>query len=90
MFAARNGKKFQEMSSLEELGKTERNLRGSYKFIGNCERKFKAWVDYSIKNTILREAAKQAKNKCLKKHLKNLEEKELQRKYREYQNITLM
>ena len=42
MFAARNGKKFQEMSSLEELGKTERNLRGSYKFIGNCERKFKA------------------------------------------------
>ena len=89
MFAARNGKKFQEMSSLEELGKTERNLRGSYKFIGNCERKFKAWVDHSIKNTILREATKQAKNKCSKKHLKNQEEKELQRKCLEYQNITL-
>ena len=39
MFAARNGKKFQEMSSLEELGKTERNLRGSYKLIGNFIKK---------------------------------------------------
>ena len=77
------------MCSLEELGKTERNLRGSYKFIGNCERKFKAWVDHSIKNTILREATKQAKNKCSKKHLKTQEEKELQRKYREYQNMIL-
>ena len=89
MFAARNGKKFQEMSSLEELRKTERNLHGSYKFIGNCERKLKVWVDYSIKNTILHEAIKQAKNKCSKKHLKNQEEKKLQRKYRVYQNITL-
>ena len=89
MFAARNGKKFQEMSSLEELGKTEQNLCGSHKFIGNGERKFKAWVDHSIKNTILCEATKQAKSKCLKKHVKNQEEKELQRKYREYQIITL-
>ena len=39
MFAARNSKKFQEMSSLEELGKTEQNLRGSYKFIGNFIKK---------------------------------------------------
>ena len=53
--------------------KTERNLRGSYKLIGNCERKFKAWVDHSIKNTSLRKATKQAKTKCLKKHLKNQE-----------------
>ena len=77
------------MSSLEELGKTEQNLCGCHKFIGNGERKFKAWVDHSIKNTILCEATKQAKNKCLKKHVKNQEEKELQRKYREYQIITL-
>ena len=34
MFAAGHGKKFKEMSSLE-------NLRGSYKLNGNCERKFK-------------------------------------------------
>ena len=34
MFAPRNSKKFQEISSFEELGKTEQNLRGSYKFIG--------------------------------------------------------
>ena len=39
MFAARHIKKFQEMSSLEELGKTEQNLRGSYKFIGNFIKK---------------------------------------------------
>ena len=39
MFAARYIKKFQEMSSLEELGKTEQNLRGSYKFIGNFIKK---------------------------------------------------
>ena len=89
MFAARNGKKFQEISSLEELGKTEQNLRGSYKVIGNCERKFKAWIDHSIKNTILREATKQAENKCSTKYLKDQEEKELQKKYREYQNIAL-
>ena len=42
MFAARNGKKVQDMSSLGELEKTEQNLRGSYKVIGNCKRKFKA------------------------------------------------
>ena len=34
--------------------------------IGNCERKFKAWVDQSTKNTILRKATKQAKTKHLK------------------------
>ena len=55
------------------MEKTERNLRGSYKLIGNCEGKFKAWVDHSIKNIILREATKQAKTKSLKKHLKNQE-----------------
>ena len=43
MLAARNGKKFQEMSSFEN--QTERNNRGSYKLVGNCERKFKALVD---------------------------------------------
>ena len=66
MFAARNVK-------FKELEKTEQNFRGSYKLIGNCERKFKAWVDHSIKNTILHEATKQAKTKSLKKHLKNQE-----------------
>ena len=39
MFAARNSKKVHEMPSLEELGKTERNLCGSYKFIGNFIKK---------------------------------------------------
>ena len=39
------GKKWQEFSrnvKFRELEKTERNLRGSYKLIGNCEREFKA------------------------------------------------
>ena len=50
------GKKCQEFSrnvKFRELEKTERNLRGSYKLIGNCEREFKTWVDHSIKNTTL-------------------------------------
>ena len=39
MFAARNSNKFDEMSSLEKLGKPKRNLRDSYKFIGNFIKK---------------------------------------------------
>ena len=70
MFAATNEKIFQEIFGFRELRKTERNLRGSYKLIGNCERKFKAEDD---KNTILRKATKRAKNKCQKKLLKNQE-----------------
>ena len=65
---ARNGK-------FREWGKTERNLRGSDKSIGNCEIKFKPWVDHSIKNTSLREETKRDKTKILKKHLKNQESK---------------
>ena len=59
MFAARNSKEFQEMSSLEELGKTERNLRGSYKFIGNFIKKdtltqvFSCEFCKTFKNTFL-------------------------------------
>ena len=37
------------------------NLCGSYKLIGNCKRKFKASVDHSIKNIVLREAKKRTK-----------------------------
>ena len=65
---ARNGK-------FREWGKTERNLRGSYKSIDNCEIKFKACVDDSIKNTRVREATKRDKIKILKKHLKNQKSK---------------
>ena len=39
------GKKWQEIPrnvKFRELEKTEQNFRGSYKLIGNCERKFKA------------------------------------------------
>ena len=65
---ARNGK-------FRDWGITERNLRGSYKLIGSCEIKFKAWVDHSIKNTSLREVTKRDKTKILKKHLKNQKSK---------------
>ena len=70
MFASTD--KWQEIprEMFKKLGKNECNLRGSYKLICNCERKFKAWVDHSVKNTILGKATKQAQNKCLKKRLK--------------------
>ena len=66
-------KKWQEIPRnvmFRELEKTEGNLRGPDKLMGSCERRFKVWVDHSIKNIFLREAANRAKTKSLKKQQK--------------------
>ena len=79
-FAARNGKKFQEISSLENQKRLNEilvvlinSLVSAKENSKKIQRKFKAWVDYSIKITIIHEATKRVKTKTLKKHLKNQE-----------------